>query len=95
MPVIDFGWLSPLACQLYSSEVREKLSRTLKPADRVWVGGGYDVEPPWRGGRQGFWGMLVRFVPGWNPGSPAALGQTDDEVTFDRVAGRNLVLALR
>lgn len=71
------------------------MSRELKPADRVWVGGGYDMEPAWPGGRPGFWGTLVRFLPSRKPGYLAALVQTDDEVTIEEVAGRNLVLELR
>lgn len=73
----------------------DEVARELEPADRVWVGGGYDMEPAWLRGRQGFWGTLVRFQPGGNPGCPAALVRTDDEVTFEEVAGRNLVLELR
>jgi len=52
----------------------------LEEGDRVFVSGGYDMEPSWLGGWDGFSGTIERFIPGQNQ-EPAAVVRTDDPVS--------------
>jgi len=66
----------------------------LQQGDRVFVSGGYDMEPRWLSGRAGYAGTLERFIPGQNK-EPAAVVRTDEPVTADEVTGNVLVMELR
>ena len=66
----------------------------LEQGDRVFVSGGYDPDPQWLGGRDGFAGTIERFIPGQNQ-EPAAVIRTDSPVSASGVTGNVLVMELR
>ena len=66
----------------------------LEVGDRVMVSGGYDMNPGWLGGREGFSGTIERFIPGQNE-KLAAVIRTDNPVTANGVTGDTLVMELR
>ncbi len=72
----------------------EESSAHLREGDRVFVTGGYDVEPAWLGGGGGFSGTLERFIPGQNE-LPAAVVRTSEGLSAEGATGNVLVLELR
>jgi hypothetical protein len=66
----------------------------LKEGDRLLLSGGYDMEPKWLNGSQGYGVTVLRYFPGQNAG-PALLVYTDEPILFEEVSGRHLVLELR
>lgn len=66
----------------------------LGEGDRVFVTGGYDPEPAWLAGGEGYAGTLERFIPGQND-EPAAVVRTDTPVTAEGTTGELLVMQLR
>ena len=68
--------------------------RTMNEGDRVFLSGGYDMEPLWLCGRRGHRGVIERMIPGQND-QPAALVKLDEPIEVDGVTGRYLVMELR
>lgn len=66
----------------------------LQTGDRIRVGGGYDMEPPWPCGMDACCGTVKAFIPGQND-TPAAVVVLDDVVVSEGIRGRYLVLELR
>ena len=66
----------------------------LQEADRVFVSGGYDMDPKWLGGGDGFPGTIERFIPGQNQ-ERAAVIRTDSPVSANGVTGDIIVMELR
>ena len=65
----------------------------MKTGDRICIGGGYDCDSPLvRGHLQG---TVIDFVPGYEPGTPAAVVRLDAPISFEGVTGEILVLELR
>jgi len=62
--------------------------------DRVFVSGGYDMNPRWLGGREGYSGTIDRFIPGQDQ-KLAAVIRIDDPITANGVTGDRLVMELR
>lgn len=62
--------------------------------DRVFLSGGYDMEPRWLCGRSGHCGVIERMIPGQNT-QPAALVKLDQPIEVDGITGRYLVMELR
>jgi len=70
------------------------MSGNLKEGDRIQIGGGYDMEPEWLGGRQHYYGTVKGFIPGQNE-TPAAVIELDEDASFDDVVGKYIILELR
>jgi hypothetical protein len=66
----------------------------LNVGDRVQVGGGYNMEPPWLDGRQYYSGTVKAFIPGQND-MPAVVVVLAEDAVFEDYAGKCLVLELR
>lgn len=70
------------------------MERSLNPGDRVWISGGYDMEPRWLGGGSGYAGVVSGFISGQNKKS-AMVVMLDAVIKVDGAEGRHLVLELR
>ena len=68
-------------------------SRIVKKGDQIIVGGGYDYDSPLR--RSEISGTVVDFIPGYQPGTLAAVVQLDAPITHEGITGDILVLELR
>ena len=66
----------------------------MKTGDRVFISGGYDMEPKWLCGRKGHSGTIEKFIPGQNA-QPAALVKLDEYIEVDGLKGFYLVMELR
>jgi len=66
----------------------------LTVGDRIWLHGGYDMEPRWLGGEKGFFGHIICFIPGQNE-TPAAVAKLEKPITVDNLTGDVAVLELR
>ncbi len=66
----------------------------LNIGDRVLIGGGYDLEPQWLGGRQDYSGTVKAFIPGQN-NMPAVVVALDEVAVFENYSGKYIVLELR
>ena len=70
------------------------MSDELTVGDRIWLHGGYDMEPRWLGGEKGYFGHVVGFIPGQND-TPAAVVKLEEPITVDNLTGDVVVLELR
>ena len=66
----------------------------MNPGDKVFVSGGYDMEPRWLCGRRGYHGVIEAMMPGQNA-DPAALVKLVAPISVDGVTGEYLVMELR
>ncbi len=66
----------------------------MKPGDRVFLSGGYDMEPEWLCGRRGHRGVIERLLPGRNENS-AVLVRLDEPIQVQGVLGQYIVMKLR
>jgi len=66
----------------------------MKVGERVFLSGGYDMDPPWLCGRRGHRGTIERFVPGQNA-EPALLVKLDEPIEVDGCRGYLVVMELR
>jgi hypothetical protein len=62
----------------------------LNVGERVQVGGGYNMEPPWLDGRQYYSGTVKAFIPGQND-MPAVVVVLAEDAVFEDYAGKCLV----
>ena len=62
----------------------------LNVGDRVRVGGGYDMQPQWLGGRQYYSGTVKALIPGQND-MPAVVVVLAADAAFEDYAGKYLV----
>jgi hypothetical protein len=63
--------------------------RELAVGDKVFVYGSYGFEPDWltaSGGRGGYYGRVIEFIPGQNE-KPGAVVEVDDEIILPEGAG--------
>jgi hypothetical protein len=65
----------------------------LTAGDRVWVWGGYDNEPPWLQGNDGYAGVVERFV--FPEGPPVALIQLNSPISLQGMTTSTIALSLR
>lgn len=70
------------------------MSGNLEVGDSVRLSGGYEMEPKWLGGKDGYAGTVVDFIPGQNQ-APSAVVKLDHAITFDDVTGDIVILELR
>lgn len=70
------------------------MSDRLNIQDRIWLHGGYDMDPKWLCGNKGYFGRVISFIPGQNE-SDAAVVELEESVTIDDVTGNIVVLELR
>jgi hypothetical protein len=69
---------------------------------RISIGGGYDFEPAWLGGRDEIVGSVLKWIPGQNE-TPACVVELEEPITAtgdvrgrrEERTGRYLVLQLR
>lgn len=66
----------------------------LKEKDRIWLCGGYDMEPKWLSGNEGYFGEVIIFIPGQNK-EPAAVIKLEEAITVDNLTGDIVILELR
>jgi hypothetical protein len=66
----------------------------LKTGNRIQLSGGYDMDPPWRCGKDHYMGTVVSFIPGQNT-EPAAVVELDTPITVEGITGKIVVLELR
>ncbi|MEO9166968.1 MAG: hypothetical protein ABI230_01055 [Aestuariivirga sp.] len=69
-------------------------NRELKVGDRVWLSGGYDMDPKWLNSGVGYEGVVRSFIPGQNA-KPAVVVQLAKAITVEDAVGKYLVLELR
>jgi hypothetical protein len=62
--------------------------------DRVFLSGGYDVDPSWLCGRRGYRGVIERIIPG-QLGTTAAVVRLDEPIEVDGISGQYLVMQPR
>ena len=62
----------------------------LNIGDQLQVGGGYDMEPQWLGGRQYYSGTVKALIPGQND-MPAIVVVLAEDAVFEEYAGKYLV----
>ena len=60
----------------------------------MWLSGGYDHEPMWLQGGEGYAGEVAGFIPGQNA-EPAAVVRLDSPLRLNESQGQYLVLELR
>lgn len=65
----------------------------LAVGNRVRVFGGYDMDPEWLAGGDGYTGKVAAFIPGQND-TPAALVHFDEEIRLPQATGQYAVLEL-
>lgn len=65
----------------------------LEVGDRVWVWGGYDNEPSWLQGNDGYAGTVERFVP--PEGRRVALIRLDSSISLRGMTTTIVALSLR
>ncbi|MGD9038996.1 MAG: hypothetical protein PVH82_05120 [Desulfobacteraceae bacterium] len=70
------------------------MSDRLNKQDRIWLHGGYDMDPKWLRGKKGYFGKVISFIPGQND-SDAAVVELEESITIDDVTGNIVVLELR
>jgi len=70
------------------------MSDKLTVGDRIWLCGGYDMEPKWLGSGKGYFGRVVSFIPGQND-TPAAVVKLEKPITVYNLTGDVVVLELR
>jgi hypothetical protein len=70
------------------------MSDELRVEDRIWMYGGYDMEPKWLGNEKGYFGRVICFIPGQND-TPAAVVKLENPITVDNLTGDVVVLELR
>jgi hypothetical protein len=70
------------------------MSDELTVEDRIWLYGGYDMEPKWLGSEKGYFGRIICFISGQND-TPAAVAKLEKPITVDNLTGDVVVLELR
>jgi hypothetical protein len=63
--------------------------------DHVWLSGGYDMEPQWLKGGEGYAGIVEAFLLYGNEGRLIAVVRIPTPITFEGVTGSLLILGLR
>ena len=64
------------------------------PGDRIWLFGGYDYQPMWLQGNEGYGVEIVNFIPGQNV-ERATVVNLDGMIHLPDARGRYVVLELR
>lgn len=71
-----------------------RLRRPLRVGDRIRLSGGYDIPPPWLGGRDSITGHVVAFAE-TDVSRPAAVVKLDEVITFEELNSDIVMLYLR
>lgn len=64
------------------------------PGDRIWLFGGYDYQPMWLQGNEGYGVEIVNFIPGQNV-ERATVVNLDGMIHLPDARGRYVVPELR
>jgi hypothetical protein len=70
------------------------MSDELTVGNRIWLHGGYDMEPKWLGREKGYFGRVISFIPGQND-TPAVVVKLEKPITVNNLTGDVVVLELR
>lgn len=67
---------------------------SLAPKDKIWLSGGYDMEPEWLAGAEGYLATVVGYWPGQNE-NDCLVVVLEEPLVSHGTEGRYLVLELR
>lgn len=66
----------------------------LKVGDRIKLCGGHESTPRWQGEKEAYYGEVLKFISG-PYGKEDAVVRLDEEISFNGIKGRILILTLR